>query len=142
VLWGGAGLVVAFGWALGYAIWTPPSPGGEFGSFFDLWLPAVTVLLGAPPAAVAGFLLSRRGLLGTAGYVLLGVTCVGLAYLASFAFFGGVCLDPGEECVTTWPSRIIELGTALACVTLGWAVCRWSVTARGAHVAGRSGRVG
>lgn len=60
ILWGGVGLVVAVGWGLGYAIWTPESPGGDYGSFFDLWLPAATVLLGAPLAAAAGFLLSRR----------------------------------------------------------------------------------
>jgi hypothetical protein len=131
MLWGGAGLVVAFGWVFGYAIWTPQSPGGEYGPFFDLWLPALTVLLGAPPTAVAGFLLSRRGIPRAAGYALLSVTCLGLAYLASYAFFGGFCLDPGDECVTTWPSRISELGVALACVTLGWVVHRWSVRAQG-----------
>ncbi len=129
-LWGGAGVVVVFGWALGYAIWTPESPGREFGSFFNLWLPAVTVLLGAPLAIAAGFLLSRRGALHTAGYALLGVTCVVLAYLASYAFFGGICLDPGDECVTTWPSRIGELGVALGCLTAGWVVHRWAGGAR------------
>lgn len=130
MLWGGAGLVVAFGWVLGYGIWTPESPGREFGSFFDLWVPGMTVLLGAPLATVAGFLLSRRGTLRTAGYALLGVTCLLLAYLASYAFFGGICLDPGDECVTTWPSRIGELGVALGCLTAGWVVHRWAGGAR------------
>ena len=124
-VWGGAGLVVGFGWALGYAIWTPESPGGEYGSSPDLWLPAVTVLLGAPLAGVAGFLLGRRGVLRTAGYGFLAVTCLVLAYLASFAFFGGFCFEPGEECVTSWPSRIGELGAALGCVTVGWVVHWW-----------------
>ena len=129
-LWGGAGVVVAFGWVLGYAIWTPESPGREFGSFFNLWLPTVTVLLGAPLATVAGLLLTRRGILRTAGYALLGVTCLVLAYLASYAFFGGICLDPGDECVTTWPSRIGELGVALGCLTAGRVVNGWTGRAR------------
>jgi hypothetical protein len=139
-LWGGAGVVVASGWVFGYAIWTPGSDAGEFGSFFDLWLPAVTVMLGAPTAAMAGFLLSRRGIPRAAGYALLGVTCLGLAYLASFSFFGGICLDPGEECITSWPSRVSELGAALACVALGWAVNRWSARGGEAPTPTRSSR--
>ena len=119
--WGAAAAVVTLGWGAGYLLWQPDPP-GEFGAYFDLELPKVTLALGAPLAGVAGLLLGREGVLRSAGHAVLALTCLVLAYLASFAFFGGFCLDPGEACITTWPSRLAELGAAVACLAAGWIV--------------------
>jgi hypothetical protein len=112
--------LVILGWAAGYLIWQPESPGDVYGSGFDTWTPRITVLIGGPLAVAAGVLLSRAGLLRVLGYVALGLTVVVLAYLASFAFFGGFCLDAGDTCITTWPSRLVELVLAVSCVLAGW----------------------
>jgi hypothetical protein len=121
-VWAIAALFVVFAWAAGYGFWSPESPGGEFGSYFNLELPALTLLFGAPLALAAGTLLGSDRRRGRAfGYAALVAACLVLMCLTSFSFFGGFCLDPGEDvCVTTWPSRIAELGAALACVALGW----------------------
>ncbi len=107
-------------------LWRPESPGADYRAYFDLFFPAVTVALGAPLAAAAGFLLSRQGVARVAGYAALLLTGLVLAYLSSFAFFGGFCLDPGEACITSWPSRVAHLAVAVGCVAAGWAVERWA----------------
>jgi hypothetical protein len=112
--------VVILGWVLGYVFWQPESPGGQFEAYFDFFVPTLTLLCGIPLAIAAGVLLgagSRRA--RVAGYAALVGTCIVLIYLASFSFFGGFCLDPGDVCVTTWPSRIAELGVAMVCVAVG-----------------------
>ena len=119
-LWAAAVALVLLGWAAGYRFWDPESPGAEFGSYFDLFLPTLTLLVGVPLAVASGLLLASTGRRVRAlGYAAFLTTCVVLMYLASFAFFGGFCLDPGEECVTTWPSRIAELGVAIGCAGVG-----------------------
>ncbi len=45
-----------------------------------------------------------------------------LATVASFSFFGGICLDPGDVCVTSWPSRLTALAIASLYVGVGLAV--------------------
>ena len=120
-LWGAAVALVLVGWAAGYRVWDPESPGAIPGPTLDLFLPALTLLVGVPLAVASGVLLASTGRRGRAlGYAAFLMTCVALMYLASFAFFGGFCLDPEDVCVTTWPSRIAELGVAIGCVGVGW----------------------
>ena len=126
ILWAAGALAPALGWVAGYFFWRPESPGSEFGSYFDLFLPFVTLVVGGPLAIGAGLLLGRQGPARLVGYALLGLTGLTLAYLSSFAFFGGICLDPGEVCVTTWLSRITELGCSIACFAAGRVVHGWA----------------
>jgi len=120
-LWLAATLLVLAGWGAGYLFWDPDSPGEEFVSYFDLFTPAVTVLLGGPLAVSAGLLLGGGGRGSRlAGYAALGATCLVLVFLVAFSFFGGFCLDPGDVCVTSWLSRTAELTVAIACLVGGW----------------------
>lgn len=125
-LWGAATAVVCAGWGAGYLFWREPTefwaPSDDFGSYFDVYDPALTLLVGLPLAVASGFLLGRQGRARLLGYALLALTCLSLAYLAQFAFFGGFCLDPEDVCLTTWPSRLTELAAALSCVATGWIV--------------------
>jgi hypothetical protein len=130
-MWGVAMAVVVVGWLAGYLIWAPGSS-DEFGSYFDLDVPALTLSVGLPLAVTSGFLLSREGQVQLFGYAVLALTTIALAYLAQSAFFGGICLDPGDVCVTTWPSRLAALGTALLCIAAGWVVHRTACRSRGA----------
>jgi hypothetical protein len=118
-IWAGAVSFVAAGWVAGYL--QLPDHEGDFGSFSDLTEARLSLEIGFPLAVAAGVLLSRPGIPRVIGYVLLASACLVLAFLAWFSFFGGICLDPGEDvCVTTWPSRITALGAALACLIAGF----------------------
>jgi hypothetical protein len=118
-IWAWAASFVAAGWVVGYL--QLPDHQGDFGSFSDLTEATLSLVIGLPLAVAAGVLLSRTGIPRVIGYVLLASTCLVLAFLAWFSFFGGICLDPGEDvCVTTWPSRITALGAALACLVAGF----------------------
>jgi hypothetical protein len=116
-IWAGAVLFVAAGWVAGYL--QLPDHHGDFGSFSDLTSAKLSLEIGLPLAVAAGVLLSRMGIPRVIGYVLLASTCLVLAFLAWFSFFGGICLDPEDVCVTTWPSRVTALGAALACLVAG-----------------------
>jgi hypothetical protein len=128
--WLAAGALVVLGWASGYAIWTPEAPGGPYGEYFDARLPAETLVVGIPLVVAAALMLGRPGSFGGIGYALLTLAALALGGLASFAFFGGFCLDENDVCVTTWPSRAAELLVALACVALGWLVHGWAARRR------------
>jgi hypothetical protein len=130
-VWGVVMAGVIVGWGAGYLIWAPESP-DEYGSYFDVCDPALTLLVGLPLAVTSGFLLSREGRVHLVGYAMLALTTISLAYLAQFSFFGGFCLDPEDVCVTTWPSRLAALGTAVLCVGAGWFVHRIASRSRGA----------
>jgi hypothetical protein len=113
------------GWALGYVFWRDPDSADDFRSGLDLFGRTMTVLMVAPLALAAGALRSSSSPRHrAAGLVLLALAALGGAYLAWFAFFGGICFDPGDVCETSWPSRVLELMTASACVGLGWLVER------------------
>jgi hypothetical protein len=119
VTWAGAALFVVAGWFAGRAAWGAGSS-PEYGSYFDILVPAGSVVLGAPVAATAGVMLTCSRWVRRAGYVMLAVATAELTYLASFSFFGGFCLDPGDVCQTTWASRLVALAVAEACLVPGW----------------------
>ncbi len=106
-----AAIVVLAGWVSGYFVWGTNGPG--FKSFFTLHEPAVMTAIGLPACLVAAVLRRsqsrRRYVVGT---IVLVVGVAVLAYLASLSFFGGICLDPGDVCVTSWPSRLTALAIA------------------------------
>lgn len=115
----GAGGVVA-GWGHGYDFWDAPSTSSaHYETYFDLYIPALTFLVGLPLCLVAGALAGRGAWQTVSGWVLLGLVTVVMGYLASAAFFGGFCLDPGEACITSWPSRVFALLVPLACLAAG-----------------------
>jgi hypothetical protein len=118
-------VVVLAGWGSGYLTWTANDQ-DSYRSGTDLFLPAMILVSGMPTVVVAGRLLAssrKRRLLGS--FALTSIT-VALAYLVSFSFFGGFCLDPGDVCVTSWSSRLLTLAAALACLGVGWLVQRHS----------------
>jgi hypothetical protein len=118
----GAGVVVA-GWVYGYDFWDPPSTSSAYyETYFDLFVPGLTLLVGLPVCLLAGALVGRGTWRTASGWVLLGLAAVVMSYLASMAFFGGFCIDPGEACITNWPSRIFALLVPLACLNAGLAV--------------------
>ncbi len=113
--------MVVVGWVAGYGVWRPEAPGSDrFESYFDLYFNGLTAIIGVPLAVLAGLLLSRRNWARTLGYVVLGIACLLVAYMAFFSFFGGICLDDGDVCITTWPSRLTGLALALGCMAAGY----------------------
>lgn len=119
--WGVAGVVVLLGWYSGYELWDPDSPGERpYVTYFDAYIPALTVAVGLPLCVLAGMLVGRPGWRTVAGYVLLTLGTLAMAYLASAVFFGGFCVDPGDPCITSWPSRIAAPLVALACLGGGF----------------------
>lgn len=120
--WYFAALLVLSGWVAGYAIWSQPDA-GDFGSGVDVLFPLAMLAIGLPLIVVAGIVRGRDGTFAKwGGRVLLAVGALVLAYFASFAFFGGLCLDPGDVCVTTWPSRVANLATGMGILVLGWCI--------------------
>ena len=118
-LWLTAGALTAAGWVLGYFAWAADS-GAEYGGSHDLFSPAALLLTGLPVAVLGGFLMGRRGILRWLGVLTLAGAALVAAYWSFWAFFGAMCIDPGEVCVTTWSSRSLTLGVALGCLSLGW----------------------
>lgn len=123
------------GWVAGYFLWRAPEFGEEYGHYFDVYVPGAVLALGAP-AALAAALLRSSSMAGTraAGSVVLLVDIVGLTYLVSFAFFGGMCLDPNDVCITTWTSRIAALTITLAVLAAGGVLERLIRRTRTANV--------
>lgn len=119
--------VVAAGWLAGYFFWGGTSEVTGFGSWFSAGDLAGMLLFGVPVAACAVALRLRGGRTARAiGLALLCATAAGLAYLASLSFFGGFCVDPGDVCVTSWPSRVAALGMAVSIVgAAGWLERSW-----------------
>ena len=100
----------------------PGDPEGFFRHPFSLFEPLVVLVLGLPLSIASGWLVPSSR---PKGYVILTLTVVVLAYVSSFSFFGGVCLDPGEDtCVTTWPTRFTTLAAALFALAVGGLVAR------------------
>lgn len=131
VVWPLASAVVLGGWISGYFLWETELDLG-YVSYFSLFEPMLMVMLGLPLVAGAAVLLTlRRRAARAIGFVVLGVAALVLSYLASFAFFGGFCLAPGDPCVTTWPSRVVALGVGLGCLAVGFFLRRRLVARRG-----------
>jgi hypothetical protein len=124
--WVGAAVVVTIGWGAGYPLWAQGDPAGFHRQPFSPFEPLFMLLVGLPLATAAGWLTvapSKRTRAG--GYVVLSLGAVVLAYLGSFAFFGGICFDPGDRCVTTWPTRVTVLAAALLALVSGVTLNRW-----------------
>jgi hypothetical protein len=121
-LWCAAALIVLGGWVAGYVVWHNPDQ-DQFRAGVDVFFPLVMLVLGLPMVVAAGIALGGDGNASRwGGCTLLAVAALGLSYCASFAFFGGLCLDPGDVCVTSWPSRVANLATGLAILAVGWGV--------------------
>lgn len=119
--WLAAAGMVTLGWTAGYPVWAQGDPQGFFRVPFTLWDPLVIIVLGAPLSAAAGWLLPSSRI---KGYVILALTVFVLAFASSFSFFGGICLDPEDTCVTTWPTRVSALAAALLALSVGGLVAR------------------
>jgi hypothetical protein len=120
--------VVACAWLIGWAFWGRDGNSGI--SYFTASSGFVIAVLGLPLALVAGLLMSRDGLRSLGGVVLSVATLV-MAYAAWFVFFGGVCLDETDVCVTDWPSRIATLLTSAAVFGAGYLTQRTLSSRRG-----------
>lgn len=115
--WWAAGVLVVAGWIAGFFLWRVPDSSVEFGVYVDAWIPGLMLVLGAPAAVIAAGLRSSGGAWSVVGSVVMVLAAVGLAYLASCAHWGGrICLDPDDNCITTWPSRGAVLGVAIAII--------------------------
>jgi hypothetical protein len=125
--WLAAAGLVTLGWGAGYPLWAQGDPEGFFRVPFSFFEPLVVALAGLPFSITAGWLTSAsRRRTRTLGYLFLSLAVLVLAYLSSFSFFGGICLDPGEDaCVTTWPTRLGVLAAALMALAAGGSVSRW-----------------
>lgn len=119
--WLGGAIVVIAGWLWGYETWEPVT-GDGYRSYFDVFVPALTLLVGLPLCLLAGALLRHGPMRVLGGLVLLALASVLMGYWVSMAFFGGFCMDPGDACITNWPSRGFALVVPLACLAAGLAV--------------------
>ncbi len=127
---------ITLGWAAGYLLWAQGDPEGFLRVPFSLFELLVVLLVGLPLSLAAGWLTPFRRA-RTVGYVVLSLAAAVLAYLSSFSFFGGICLDPGEDvCVTTWPSRLAVLAAALVALVLGGGVGAWRAARARTRAAG------
>jgi len=119
--WGLAAAIALLAWVAGYFFWDSDESVEEFGTYFDRETIRAILVFGLALAVPAGLLLGRNGGLRLVGFWLFVMATVGVSMLASVVFFGGICLDPGEdECITDWPSRVGALGAALAVMTAGY----------------------
>lgn len=122
--WGLAACLVIGGWFSGYAFWNPKSPSdpGQFQTYFDLFVPVLTLLVGLPLAVLAGLLVGRSRWRTMAGHAALVVAAAWMAFMTSFVFFGGFCMDSQDACITNWESRLAAPLVALACLAAGFAI--------------------
>lgn len=120
--WVAASGIVLAGWYAGYELWDPRSPShaGPFQTYFDLFVPVLTVVVGLPLAVVAGLLVGASRWRSAVGYAALALGAVWMAYVTSFVFFGGFCMDSRDACITTWESRLAAPLVALGCLTAGF----------------------
>ena len=117
--WAVGAIVVLAAWVGGYFFWRVDES-SAFRAGFSLFEPAWMTAVGLPACLAAGFLRrSQSRLWQRLGTAVLVAGVAVLAYLASFSFFGGICLDPGDVCLTSWPSRLTALATAALYLTLG-----------------------
>jgi hypothetical protein len=124
VPWVLAAGIVWGGWYSGYDFWDPKSPSspGQFQTYFDLFVPFFTVVIGLPLTVAAGSLVGRDRWRTVLGYAALAGATVWMAYMTSFVFFGGICMDPRDACITTWESRLAAPMVAIACLAVGFAI--------------------
>jgi hypothetical protein len=134
-LWIAGAVLVVSGWIFGYFAWDARL-GGGFVSF-EAWSWVVIVIaIGFPPAVLSGLLRRNRSqVVRKTGSVLVVLSCLWMAGLVQWVHFGGFCLDPGDVCVVSWPSRIGALIAALACILAARAISTWKGLRRDAESA-------
>lgn len=131
-IWLVAALLVGLGWAAGYPLFARGDHSGFDVESFDLFEPMLVLLVGLPPSVAAGWLTSSSHTRArSVGCAVLAIDVLALAYLSSFSFYGGLCLDPGEGvCITPWSTRLSVLLAGLLALGAGFAVCAWRPTTR------------
>lgn len=134
-LWAVPVAVALLGWCAGFLLWQPWMDGPDYRAATDLWLPTVMVVLGTPAAIASGVLFAFGGRWNRVGWIPFVLLCLGLAWFASFAFFGGFCIDPGDVCKTTWSGRALAIFAAVWCAGAGWVT-----HSLGARISKRYGR--
>lgn len=122
MLWLAALVIVWAGWGAGYLFWSPP--GSHHETYFSLADTRDALVVGVPTSLTGALLLTRppRRVRVLGRVVVLGGACAA-AYVLSFAFFG-ICIDPGEACAPSWPSRLLALAAGTLSVLVGYAVFR------------------
>ena len=120
--WAFAAALSILAWLVGLASYeAPPYPQTFRASGAFVVITLMVLALGIPTSIVAAFLRSLGSMVAVAGSVALVLASLpqdAILFVGNVGG-GGICIDPRDACLVTWPGRLFPLLAELACLAAG-----------------------